>query len=301
MTQQWSRLGIIHRPDTTKEWAAHGYCHVPTPLVMGDTVRVFYASLDANNRGSIGYCDLDGSDLTKVKYVSPDPVMRPGPLGAFDCDGVVPSCIIRDWRTGIDRWIMWYTGFQRTETVPYMLFSSVAFSKDGNAWEKWSSSVPMLDRVHNHAYSRSVPFELNSPEYHHMLWYWSCDYWEGNPLHYHNSIYCYDGMNLDSDQLCISPIYPDYAVGRPWVLKENGIYRMWFSSRGPGTYSVCYAESLDGLSWTRADDEVNSLMPDDGTNAEYPAIVDSGGKRWCVFNGAHNGRDGIELAVLEHE
>lgn len=288
MTQQWSRLGIIHRPDTTKEWAAHGYCHVPTPIVMGEVVRVFYASLDANNRGSIGYCDLDGSDLTKVKYVSPDPVMRPGPLGAFDCDGVVPS-----WTDG-ER--MYYIGFQRCESTPYMLYIGKALAIDpGGEWIQEGEGI-VFDR-NDEPFSCGAPFIRGD-----LMWYWSTTKWSDG--HYNNEIRCaIEDENHDwiAAISCIDPISPDYAVGRPWVLNESGIYRMWYSSRGPNTYRMGYAFSEDGIHWKRRDDYVNSLMPDDGTNAEYPAIVDSGGKRWCIFNGAHNGRDGIELAVLEHE
>lgn len=291
MTQQWSRLGIIHRPDTTREWAANGFCHVPTPLVMGDVVRVFYASLDANNRGSIGYCDLDGSDLTKVKYVSPDPVMRPGPLGAFDCDGVVPS-----WTDGKR---MYYIGFQRCQGVPYMLNIGI-IQGDFNHWNR-DSAEPLMHR-------RDEPLSCGAPfVVHNMMWYWSCTHWSDN--HYNNVIKrAYLNQQHSAwipDFICMAP-FPqrlEYALGRPWVIGEDHKLKMWYSIRSLSepSYRMGYAESQEGRVWESNDSEVISLMPKDGGNAEYAAIVDSGGKRWCVFNGAHNGRDGIELAVLEHE
>lgn len=291
--QNWRKLGLIHRPDTSKEWAVNAYAHVPTPLVMGDTVRVYYASLDANNRGSIGFVDLDGNDLTKVKYVSPEPVLRPGPLGSFDCDGVVPSCVVdHGFLT------MYYIGFQRCESTPYMLYIGAATCyDDGGVWDK---DGPFISR-------KQEPLSCGAPCWlGRDMWYWGTSHWSNG--HYNNNIIrarpFEPGFPRD---LCITPDPPDYAVGRPWVIKENGLYKMWYSIRGNAwpSYRMGYAESKDGLEWRRKDEEVSSINPymtntfEMDETAEYPAIVDSGGKRWMLYNGAHNGRDGIELAVLE--
>lgn len=289
--QNWHKLGLIHRPDTSKEWAANGYCHVPTPIVLGDIVRVYYASLDANNRGSIGFVDLDGGDLTKVKHVSPEPVLRPGPLGAFDCDGVVPSCVLNG---NIVK--LFYIGFQRCEAVPYMLFSGMAISiDDGTTYDRVSDAPTILDRTTEDPFSRSAPFVMDEE---HRMWYWSCSRWENG--RYHNIIKHVGGNRLIS--ACLAPEAPDYALGRPWVIKEDGIYKMWYSIRRDGTpeYRMGYAESPDGLEWEHKDGEVAALnVLADGDTAEYPSVIDVGGKRVMFFNGKQHGKFGIELAVLD--
>lgn len=43
------------------------------------------------------------------------------------------------------------------------------------------------------------------------------------------------------------------SVRSPHILKENGIYKMWFTATGPGVsdHSLAYAVSTDGVNWTR--------------------------------------------------
>ena len=42
------------------------------------------------------------------------------------------------------------------------------------------------------------------------------------------------------------------ALARPYVIKEDGLWRMWFSHKNTD-YRIGYAESYDGLSWERLD------------------------------------------------
>ena len=293
MTQKWRRLGLIHRPDTLKWWAVNGYCHLPTAIALGDVVRAYYSSLDIDMRGRVSYVDLDPSDLTKVKYVSPEPVLDIGPAGAFDCDGVVPSCVV-DTGTGLQ---MYYIGFQRCQTVPYMLFTGVAESKNGEAFTRLSYA-PLLDRTEKEPYSRSAPFVMQEDKRWMRMWYWSCTHWSHG--HYNNVIMHID--IVDEPSVCLSPVAPDYALGRPWVIKKGGIYKMWYSIRrdGPPEYRMGYAESPDGLVWERKDEAMQALNEGgQGETSEYPCVIDSGGKRWMLFNGRQHGKDGIQLAVLD--
>ncbi len=47
-------------------------------------------------------------------------------------------------------------------------------------------------------------------------------------------------------------LWDDYHVAYPKVIKENGIYKMWYSGHDGSKWRIGYAESLDGISWTRA-------------------------------------------------
>jgi hypothetical protein len=42
----------------------------------------------------------------------------------------------------------------------------------------------------------------------------------------------------------------EYAMSRPFVLKEDDLYKMWYSYRGL-SYRIGYAESRDGIDWIR--------------------------------------------------
>jgi len=69
-----------------------------------------------------------------------------------------------------------------------------------------------------------------------------------------------DGLAWSEPQLVL-PALPESKweageVNRPCVLKENGVYKMWYSGQvrpyQPGGISViCYAESADGMEWER--------------------------------------------------
>ncbi len=59
----------------------------------------------------------------------------------------------------------------------------------------------------------------------------------------------------------------EYAISRPCVLKEDGIYKMWYSYRGE-IYRIGYAESNDGLQWERKDEEAGLVVSESGWDSE---------------------------------
>jgi predicted GH43/DUF377 family glycosyl hydrolase len=49
-----------------------------------------------------------------------------------------------------------------------------------------------------------------------------------------------------------NPQYNSYQAASPMVLYENDIYKMWYSGWfGTAKTNICYAESNDGISWTK--------------------------------------------------
>jgi hypothetical protein len=75
---------------------------------------------------------------------------------------------------------------------------------------------------------------------------------------------------------------------------------MWFASRGD-RYAIGYAESRDGITWTRRDRE-RGLMPSgdwESEMVEYPWIVDDELRRFMLYNGNDYGRTGVGAAVWE--
>ena len=76
---------------------------------------------------------------------------------------------------------------------------------------------------------------------------------------------------------------------------------MWYSVRG-SRYVIGYAESADGLRWTRRDDAHGLLPSPDGWDSEmveYPYVFDHAGTRYMLYNGNGYGRTGVGLAVWE--
>ena len=98
----------------------------------------------------------------------------------------------------------------------------------------------------------------------------------------------------------------EYALSKPWVIKENNIYKMWYSYRGNGnisTYRIGYAESLDGLNWQRLDDKVGIDVSKTGWDCQmisYPCVFDFNNKRYMLYNGNDYGKSGFGIAVLDN-
>ncbi len=92
MPAPWRKLGRVLGASGAPLSRSH--VMLPTPYVMADRVRVFYASCDDDLRGRIFFADFEPEPPFALMAVSPEPVFDVGPAGAFDCDGVNPSQII---------------------------------------------------------------------------------------------------------------------------------------------------------------------------------------------------------------
>ena len=64
-----------------------------------------------------------------------------------------------------------------------------------------------------------------------------------------------------------------------------------------------YAESFNGIDWTRNDKEVGILPSSTGWDSEmvcYPSVFDHHNNRYMVYNGNGYGKTGFGLARLEN-
>lgn len=302
---KWIKKGLIYRP-TGDLWWAKTHAYVPTAEVLDDCIRVYYASWDENRFGRIGVVDLDIDDPSRILRETPDPILGTGVPGTFDGCGVTPSCVVSVG--GVEH--LYYIGWQRAERVPHMLFTGLARSRGRLPFFAKHSNVPVLDRTDSEPFSRSAPCVLIEDDIFKM-WYWSCLRWsyDAGEIRYNNVIrYAEsdDGVDWHSNpHVCISPEGPmDYAVGRPWVMKDGDLYKMWYSIRSKAriSYYLGYAESPDGLHWTRKDHEVGITVSEAGWDSEmicFSSVVDAGGKRYMFYNGNRHGEGGFGYAVLE--
>ena len=100
--------------------------------------------------------------------------------------------------------------------------------------------------------------------------------------------------------------YENVGVAGPVVQQsEDGGYRMWYSAIGTrwGYYSICYAESDDGVHWRRGacwGDNLQLSPQGSGWErqmVEYPAIISQGDRLRMFYCGNGYGRSGIGTAV----
>ena len=302
----WKRLGLVYNA-TGESWWAVRAAHLPTPQLLDDrTLRIYFGAVDEKQFGRIGAVDVSPDDPCRVLRVTEQPLLDLGELGCFDDCGVVPSAILAV--AGEMR--LYYVGFQRAERVPYMLFTGLAVLDPVTGRWRRHSRTPVLDRTDAEPFSRSAPCLLAEAGGYRM-WYWSCLHWtptDARP-HYNTALFhavSPDGIHWPSaGVLCLSPNLPDeYALGRPAVVRDADIYRMWFSARSHSRgYVIGYAESADGLNWTRRDEKAGLACSGgnawDGQMTCYPAVVDVAGRRLLFYNGNRVGGSGFGCAVWE--
>ena len=296
----WEKMGLIFRPAGDLAWMAS---HAALPLVYapgGRWLRVYCCGRDVRQRSRIGFFELKLSDPPEVRMTSEEPVLDIGSLGAFDDSGVTPGSIVR---TG-DRVYLYYTGWSLGVTVPFYFAIGLAESRDGGASFRRVSIAPVLGRTQVDPYLTASPAVLVENGRWRM-WYVSGREWrleQGLAKHYYHIRYAEsdDGVKWNpSGRVCVDFASSDeFAFGRPWVLRDAGIYRMWYSYRGQ-RYRIGYAESLDGLVWNRKDDRAGIGTSEDGWDSEmvtYPVVFDHDGRRYMLYNGNGYGASGIGLA-----
>jgi len=144
------------------------------------------------------------------------------------------------------------------------------------------------------------------------MWYVSGYKWEQN---FKDELFSYyhikyaeskDGIEWKREgHVSIDHVHPgETNIARPWVLKEDGIYKAWFSyCCGAQGYRIGYAESRDGGYTFERMDHLAGLHPSDepweNEAVAYPAVIVHEGRKYMFYNGNRFGKYGIALAVEE--
>jgi predicted GH43/DUF377 family glycosyl hydrolase len=104
--------------------------------------------------------------------------------------------------------------------------------------------------------------------------------------------------------VCIPLREGESNIGHPCVVRHDGRYHMWYSYDRGQRYRIGYAESEDGLAWTRRDAEVGISVSEAGWDSEMvcqPYVFRHRDRWLMLYNGNAFGRDGIGLAVAHDE
>ena len=104
---KWRKTGLIFHPESRYDWMV-SHASVPVAVHLGEDIyRIYFYSRDELNRSHIGYIEVDITLPDKILYLTPEPVLAPGPPGYFDDHGVMPSSIA----TYNARMHLYYTGW----------------------------------------------------------------------------------------------------------------------------------------------------------------------------------------------
>lgn len=305
LNMKWIKKGLILEPTGKLDWMV---THAGLPFaekIEGDIYRIYFHGRDYQNRSQPGYIEIDINEPQKILSITEKPVLSLGSLGAFDDSGVMPSWIVDYNGTKY----MYYIGWNQGVTVPFYTFTGLAVSQDGGETFQRFSKAPILGRNDVDPYLAPSPCVIIENGVWRM-WYSSCVGWQienGKPKHYYHIKYAESKDGIDWQRrgvMCIDFKSKDeYAIARPCVLKEDGIYKMWYSYRGE-SYRIGYAESKDGIHWERKDDEAGIDVSESGWDSEmieYAFVFEHKGKKYMLYNGNGYGKTGLGYAILKEE
>jgi hypothetical protein len=298
---RWRKLGVIFTPERQRPWLAT-HAAVPTPLPMGGAlVRVYFSPRDSGGRSLTAWVDVDVR-ARRVVSLCKEPVLAYGRPGMFDDSGAM-ACSVVNSPEGL---LLYYIGWNKALTVPFRNAIGVAVATSPSGPFVRYSEGPVLDRsLVDHCFVASPHVHRTAEGW--RMWYLSCCEWTGapeRPQHHYDIKYAtsHDGIHWSpTAQTCIPLQGPgEHAISRPWVVKDDPLYRMWYSHRG-AAYRIGYAESADGVRWERLDHLAGIGVSDSGWDSEmieYPCVFDADGERYMLYNGNGFGASGIGLAVL---
>jgi hypothetical protein len=307
-TASWRQLGVVFTPDGSRDWS-RTHAQAPAAIVIGDKIRVYYGTRNAENRSRTSFFEVDRADPTRLVYVHDRPVLGLGKPGTHDEDGAIASQAMilgEEMR-------LYYGGVSRGGHVSYRMSVGLARSLDGGLSFERVFEGPVVDRTRFEPYMTMAP-NILVEDGRWTMWYGSGTGWveidgKFEPTYQIKLAYSDDGLAWrQTNHTCIGKLDPLEANTRPSVLKTPDGYEMWFcyrSSRnyrdGEGSYRIGYATSRDGRDWTRRPDPPGLSPTGQGWNAQtmsYPSVVAADGRKIMFHNGDGFGKSGVGVAVL---
>ena len=306
----WEKCGHIYKPDGALQWS-QSHAQIPTPMVLpNNNLRIYFSTRDEKNRSQPTFIDVDGSDFTKIVKINPQRLWQFGRPGTFDDNGIMPASWVK--HPDRDEIYMYYVGWNACTTVAYQLSTGLAISHDGGDTFVEYAEGSILDRNLDDPIFATIPCVLieNGTW---RAWYISCTHWqEINGRMEPNYLIKYaeskNGIHWQRyKDPCIHYSFEGEALGRPWVIKENNHYHMWYSQRGSlnyrerngQPYKIGYARSKDGLIWERLDEASGIERSATSWDSEmmcYCSVFTHNSQQYMLYNGNGFGKAGFGYA-----
>ncbi len=307
----WNKRGLIYNVDSRLPWA-RTHAQIPTVDVLdGKRLRVFFSSRDDANRSLIARMEVDAQNPSNILDIQAEPLLPLGLPGTFDDCGMMPSSVV-DCH-GLK--YLYYIGWNVRNTVPYHNSVGLAVSEDGGCTYRRMFDGPVMDRTAKEPYfCATTCIRIENGVW--RNWYLSCTGWEMiagrmEPRYHLKYAESHDGIQWRREgRIAIDYACPDEGgIVRASVRKDGVFYRMWYSYRShadyrsarTNSYRIGYAESGDGLVWTRLDDQAGIELSDEGWDSfmlAYPEVVDVSGHCYMFYNGNGFGQTGFGYAEM---
>lgn len=294
-------------------------CMNPWIMREGNEYRLYYSGGDATGKQRICVATAAVSEPANWKRLGP--LFDTGAAGAFDARWCVLPHVIS---MSAHRWHLYYTGNAgRGAGLSAFPGVGLAVSDNGKSWKRFGGS-PVLGRSGQHgdpdaigiAGGSVINVKLADGKNEWRFYYTGCPT-VGSPLPLNQQkTICLatsnDGIKWKKQGAVMlrdpERDYENIGVAGPVVHQnDDGGFRMWYSAIGTrwGYYSICYAESEDGIHWRRGPHSGDNLqLTPQGSGwekqmVEYPSIIREGDRLRMFYCGNGYGKTGIGTAVSE--
>ena len=306
----WVKKGHIFQPDG-QHWWNQSHAQLPVVERIGNgRLRVYYTSRDEQGRSHTSYFEVAESDPAEMLYVHDAPILPIGEPGCFDDCGVMGTWVLDVGETKY----LYYIGWTVRNTVPYHNSIGLAVSRDGGqTFEKFARG-PLFSPTPEEPYFTGTACVILDDDGVWKNWYLSCTQWRSvqgrmEPFYHLKYAESDDGVHWRRRGI-VAIDYKSPAEGgivKASVIKEAGVYKMWYAFRNgedyrnnpANSYRIGYAESANGIDWQRLDEQVGLDVSPSGWDADmlaYPHVIDCASGRYLFYNGNGFGRSGIGYA-----
>jgi predicted GH43/DUF377 family glycosyl hydrolase len=302
----WKKIGRIITPQNFFWMKSHAMC--PTPEIIDkNSIRIFFSGRNKKNQSTIGHADLKFIKFPnkfKVKYYK-NPDLETGDLGTFDDNGVTPTCVI-NYK---NKKYLYYVGWNKGSTVRMHLFGGLAIKdKNSNKFVRYSRA-PIIERNKINPILNTAPYVMKLKNSWVMYYVSGIKWITKNLPKYNIQIAFSKDLKIwkRSGKIAIDfKNKNEFALARPWVIKKDNYYYMWFCSKGnwikKSNYKLCFAYSTDGIKWKRIE---NSSVIEKSKNGwdsemvEYASVIEFKNKFLMFYNGNDFGKTGLGLAISD--
>jgi len=229
--------------------------------------------------------DEVGNDYTKIAITS------------YDGETILPA-EVEYWNEEVKEAQLWFKApnvYSAAETDFYLYYDATA---SGNALIDtnedaitYQVSVSIGSEGTYDTVGAYTPFVLKENEVYKM-WY------SGKESTNWRTLYCTstDGINWSNFQMVVDKgsegTYDTINADMPFVLKDGGVYKMWYSGYNGTNYRIIYCTSTDGINWSNFQMviDIGSEGTYDTTRCTAPVVVkeDELYKMWYTgYNGTN--------------
>lgn len=302
----WEKKGLLHICD----FYGTGYAQDAFIDVLDDKKwRIYFSARTKEVVSYPYYIDVEAGHIENKLAIAEKPIFEPGKRGTFDDNGITMTSIVK---IDAHRKYLYYCGWNKKVSVSYSLSIGCVEVIDDTIYRKISEG-PIMERSMFDPIAVSAPMVIKVDNVFYM-WYISFTSWNEyagkyEPIYVVKHALSDDGLNWKcNNHICVDCEYPGEAIGRPWVIVDEGVFKMWFSTRGIENYrdkngkhyTIGYAESKDGVNWERKMEKFDFPLSDTGWDSEmqeYASVKRMDHTYYMIYNGNAFGKTGFGYAI----